>query len=438
MSSPSTGFDPNTFLSQLDNYNFSVDPSAAAYGTSGDPADSPTAAPALKGLYQEWLFRTAVNSVALPTTAQAGSPNEPNDALQFTAEMKKLFAAWDAGNQVDPSGRIIFPRTWGDFITEYRTFFGIYNNPGAAGAGITSSNVLSGPAYVGFLTEFSKVVQLIPDFIPINAQTDFGQDEFVNSFGAFLSAYPFTSAPDAHGNVSFTQQSLDLFIQNWRHFMTVTAVNLNVTTSPSLSTPGADYTKLITYEQAFKAFFPNASQQDFINEIESFVNEVDNDMQNGGYFLPSQLFERFFAEIKDKYLITKAVIGTVQANNVPKLDILWKVFALIVTMITSIQKVTAIEAQRIGFLTNYQKAYTELISAIPTFAAGHPFDDPTSVNSQNQAWAESLRAFQGVVTDSSKGLQSSVNTLNQASQDQATVATNMLQQMQSIMQIISK
>lgn len=349
----------------------------------------------------------------------------------FEEQMTALFKRWDPA-YTNVSQRLIFPRTLNDFIQQFRANFGIPNtSPGAA--------------YTGFLTQFRTTLRADYDLNPeLNSVVN---QEFEQSFAGFLNSYPSSKVIQTVGGTevaTYTAPNLSIFINNWRHFTTVVAAVKNSTVGrPGYNTTlqnFTDYADLLTYEDAYKAFFPNATAADFTNTLQAFVAEVNADTKDGGYFVPSQMYDRFFEEMKNRFLVQQATQGTMLANSGPKLAILWSLFFLILEMIQSIQKVTAIEAQRLGYLTNYQKAYTELISQIPTLTNGQPFSSSFTgtANAKLQAFAENLRSFRGVQTDESKGLQSSVNGLNESGNQQANLATDLLQQMSSLLSTIMK
>jgi len=431
MGSPS--FDPKTFLNQLAHYDpnlvqdlpslftFQLDASEA----SGLPLNATidSSSPEYAGLYSEWQARTKVGN-----TTTSGNVT----TTQFNFEVNQLFKQLSAA-QSDPAQRLVFPRTWDAFITQFRNYFGLTAN----------TDPRAGAAFDGFKNQFMAILQtgsptsdwnslLSSDSVTADAQLTAA---FTSSFDGFLNSYPFSKKFDVStGNVTFDQQNLSLFVNNWRHFLTVTATNESETNQAAANAG------LLNYEQVFKAFFPNSTQADFDAEMQRFVSEVTTDPQKGGYFIPSQHFSQFFDRMKNKYLVLQATMGSMQANAGPRLAILWQVFALVADMVQTIQKAAVVSAQRLGFYTSEQKVYTELISKIPSFTNGNPFnsDNTGAVNAKNQAFSETLRSLRDLIGDEAKSLQSNVNALNDSSNQQSSLITNILQQMQSLMSSISK
>lgn len=429
MSTP--GFDPTAFLNQLARYDpnlartipslfsFQIDPSQAT--TEPLTAVIDANAPEYAGLYSEWTARTRAGNAPAGVVTTA----------QFDVEITGLFGLI-AAQYPDIAGRMVFPRSWDTFITQFRNYFGLPN-----------TNTRAGDAFDGFKNQFKSFLQIgspTSDWAGIlssDAPTADAQISaaFVSSFDGFLGSYPFSKTISATtGNVTFDDQNLPLFVNNWRHFMTVIATHESETTQAGASIG------LMSYEQVFKAFFPNASQADFDAEMQRFVSAIMADQVNGGYFVPSHYFSQFFEEMRNKYLVLQASQGTVQAGAGARLAILWKIFALVSDMVQTIQKAAVVSAQRLGFYTAQQKAYTELISRIPSFTNDNPFnsDNTGSVNAKNQAFAETLRSLRDLIGDEAKTLQSNVNALNDASNQQSSLITNILQQMQSLMSSITK
>ena len=130
-------------------------------------------------------------------------------------------------------------------------------------------------------------------------------------------------------------------------------------------------------------------------------------------------------------------------NNGPRLAIIWKVFALVVSMIGVIQKVAAVYADRLTKLSQWDTAYTNLISDVPVFTLGDstPFSGDSSedaterqeLNNKNQTLSQNLQGYRSLVENTEKGVQSKVNNLNDAVNAQADLGTSLLQQMQTIL-----
>jgi hypothetical protein len=130
-----------------------------------------------------------------------------------------------------------------------------------------------------------------------------------------------------------------------------------------------------------------------------------------------------------------------------------RLYRALVCMIEILQKAAAAQADRLKVLAGWQRQYTDLISQVPVFFRGGDLfgetddaDDPEQPNSTarddmnrlNSSFTESLQNFRSSVADDAKGLQSSLNQTTDAVENQASSATGILQQLQTILQSIFK
>ncbi len=319
-------------------------------------------------------------------------------------------AAWNDLNP-NPATQQVFPRTWNAFIT-------------ALGGDPTTS----GPALQGFMTEYQQILQTTSGdwqgLSSVNLQT-----QFENSFNQFLSTFTFSSTGDA-GPPSY-------FVQQWEHFMTVGALQ------QSANATGA-YTNVTSFQQIYNAFFPNNTQAQYQTYLSNFVNKIINDPSNPTqYYLPSQFVQEFYTAVQNTYLSTRDGADSANGNNGPQLSIIWKVFALVVSMIGVIQNVAAAYAGRLTAFSNWDSAYTSLIANIPVFTVGDssPFsgNDSSSastrqeLNNLNQTLSQNLQGYRSLVENTEKNIQSTVNNMNDAVNTQANLGTSLLQEMQTIL-----
>ncbi len=311
----------------------------------------------------------------------------------------------------DPSQRLVFPRTWDDFITAL---------------GGDPSN--DGPALQGFLHEYKKILQTADGDWAALSDVDL-KTQFKASFTQFLTTFQFESSGDAGPPADF--------VKKWEHFMTVRALQQSANAT-------GDYANVTSYQQIFQAFFPDASQSDYQAYLKSFVNSVINDPSNKTqYFLPSQFLQEFYAAVQGKYLATQLGADSTAGNDGPRLAIIWKVFALVVAMIGVIQKIAAVYADRLTGLSNWDTAYTNLIANIPVFTVGDssPFSGDSSddaskrqeLNNKNQTLSQNLQGYRSLVESTEKGVQSQVNNMNDAVNSQSDLGTSLLQEMQTIL-----
>lgn len=122
--------------------------------------------------------------------------------------------------------------------------------------------------------------------------------------------------------------------------------------------------------------------------------------------------------------------------------ILNDIFNQILQMTTSLQQVAAAQANRLNILTQWQKAYTDLMAQVPTFSeAGGAFHGSSTsisktrddLNRLNAAFTQTLQNRQSVVSDDAKALQSSVNQSNDAVNQQSNLGTAILQELSTLL-----
>lgn len=144
-------------------------------------------------------------------------------------------------------------------------------------------------------------------------------------------------------------------------------------------------------------------------------------------------------------------------GNYGKPFILNRVFDLLVRMIDVLQRTAASQANRLSFLTNWQKSYTDELNQIHSFVGGNgdgegtqsgqeltkgPIDkqgDSTQaslrgeLNSTNAIYTQEIQGNLNVISNDAKALQANVNQSNDAVQQQSDMATAILQQLSTIL-----
>jgi len=160
--------------------------------------------------------------------------------------------------------------------------------------------------------------------------------------------------------------------------------------------------------------------------------------------------------------------------------VLNNVFDLLVQMIEVLQRTAAAQANRLNFLSDWQKAYTDEMNQIHSFAAANgdaadtsagEFNDatprlaaglsatqPSSVragswdykdglsgtssqagairqdlNATNTTYTQEMQGNNNVISNDAKALQTNVNQTNDAVQSQTDMATSILQQLSTIL-----
>jgi hypothetical protein len=130
--------------------------------------------------------------------------------------------------------------------------------------------------------------------------------------------------------------------------------------------------------------------------------------------------------------------------------ILNRIFALLVLMIDRLQKTAASQANRLQFLSAWQKAYTDDLNQIHSFVAGNhdgqdaggvPLDSShggapairQDLNSVNSIYTQQIQGNNQLIGDDSKALQSTINQTTDAVTAQSDMATSILQQLSTIL-----
>lgn len=250
-----------------------------------------------------------------------------------------------------------------------------------------------------------------------------------NSFNNFLTTYPYPSANAAVQGSDFSQN----FDQ---YYATVATVNS-------------------AYQLVFQAFFANSTNANgttaFQQALASYVNNIIT-AAPGDYFLQSQDFSNWFSKIQKQYSIAlSGAAAPTQTSDGATTDdvlILNKIFDLIVTIVGTLQSVTIAQSNRLNFLTSWQQAYTNLQGQIRTFVQGGPENPVLSgtasananardaLNQANQTYTQEIQARRSVISDDSQSLQNVVNNSNDITNQQTSIATQIIQTFSTILSSI--
>lgn len=121
--------------------------------------------------------------------------------------------------------------------------------------------------------------------------------------------------------------------------------------------------------------------------------------------------------------------------------ILNNIFELVLNMTTIMQSAAAAQAGRLTFMAKWQKAYTDVMSQVPTFTQGGTYfggADPNtttlrnSLNNSLSNLTQKLQNRQSVVSDDAKALQSNVNQTNDAVNAQSNLGTSIIQELSTL------
>ncbi|MBA3237900.1 MAG: hypothetical protein H0T62_06060 [Parachlamydiaceae bacterium] len=126
-----------------------------------------------------------------------------------------------------------------------------------------------------------------------------------------------------------------------------------------------------------------------------------------------------------------------------------RILTLLTKTIESLQSVAVQQANRLTFLTEWQKAYTARMNGVHTFSQlnGDAYVDGTdkdrstdrqSLNQTNSTYIEADRSNNNIIADTAKALQTNINQTQDAVNQQSNMLTSLLQQLNSINQAIQK
>lgn len=245
-------------------------------------------------------------------------------------------------------------------------------------------------------------------------------EQFINSFEAFLFDYPFNG-------VAVTDA--DEFFANWQRYMGVTAL-LGTTTNDVLG-----------FRSVYDAFGFDSAEYDA--RLAKFFLERQ-DVSEGGspYFIPSHLFDDWFEELREEFIHVNFV-SSVDTGTDTELLVIDRILRLLISIIDILQRVSAVQANRLGFLTDWQTAYTDHLTEIPQFAQGDntPLGFGNTIvknfrseaNARMQAVTEKVRAWRSAVQDQAKAMQSTINQSQDAANQQTQMATSIIQQLSTIL-----
>lgn len=160
--------------------------------------------------------------------------------------------------------------------------------------------------------------------------------------------------------------------------------------------------------------------------------------------------EQDLAAIASNDVNVTHVHTSVTSDQTKRVLVLTRIFKLLANLIGTLQQVAAAQAQQIQFLTAWQRAFTDVITQVKTFARadGTVFgvtDNSDATNDQTLAGIradvnqdalnrrEQLSAWRGIVSDTAKREQTRLNQSNDAVSQQANMATSIIQQLSTIL-----
>lgn len=221
---------------------------------------------------------------------------------------------------------------------------------------------------------------------------------------------------------------------------------------------------ILGYETFYDAFFtnnPNLLSESlnpppselFDEFFAGFLKKIYGDplsnptaIGSAGYFAPTLFYDKWTEEVLQYYY--KNISGSTSlapsGSNAgsEKTRVLNRIFSLLVLMIEALQKVAAAQSDRLLIYSKWQKAYTDLQNSIKFVTqdddrfhgdlAGNA-GKRTDFNSANTSYTEIIKARKQTIGDDAKNLQTQINQSTDAVNQQASMATSILQELSSIL-----
>jgi hypothetical protein len=320
-------------------------------------------------------------------------------------------------------------------------------------------------------TDWEALTNVIgEDQQPLGITDDIIKTFWKASFSHFLGSYPYEEvASDIDENpdtpdvmvpksIGDATTAPDNFFTAWTTYMARSA-EIDDSTS-GLGDTSANGVDLAAYEQIYVSFFPQETgetpaqvQARYVSRLSKFYEKSLKENGAGsvenGWFIPSHHFDEWFEDLREDFIkdvtVTSVEIRTtVTSDAAHRILVIDRILRLLVEMVDVLQRISAAQAQRLSFLTNWQQAYTELVTDVPQFAQGDgsPLEGGgkgpkafrnNDVNPHMQAILEKVRARRSNVQDEAKQMQTTINQTQDAANQQTQMATSLLQQLSTIL-----
>lgn len=282
------------------------------------------------------------------------------------------------------------------------------------------------------------------------------KSQFIDAFNALMANFP----ADARGGTD-TPVSSGEFKNVFDNFFARSSLieNSSLTDLPAELTQYFNEQLVGSYEELFNTFYPikdmSASDKRALFD-QLLVMFAKEEIAKNGYFIPTQSFQDWGSFIEQSAKLR--IFGqhtSLESMGASKVLILDDIFLLLAQMTDTLQTVAAVQSDRLGTLSEWQKAYTEQIDQIPVFVSGDSTyygqvdpadsnsdlakefaDDRSELNALNTSYKENLTAHRQVISDDSKSLQSSINQSTDAVTQQANRASSILEQLSTLLSSI--
>lgn len=261
------------------------------------------------------------------------------------------------------------------------------------------------------------------------------------SFNQFLSGFIYPAqGPITFNTTDFSSQSQpsdaisfdDQFSAYYARFATVSEDFLNV----------------------YTAFFtPGSNNANFTAQLASYIKQLMFPVTGSSApFVPSQQLGQWFQNMQDRYQIalfgSTSTVSSVGSSS-QKVAILLDIFKLVVEMIGTIQSATLAQSQNLNLLSSWQAAYSALEQELHTFTQSDgtwiggisgtgASKERDNANQINSGYLSLMQAQSTQIQNTAKGQQSNINQSNDAVNQQADLATSIIQEFSTILGAIYK
>ena len=271
-------------------------------------------------------------------------------------------------------------------------------------------------------------------------------DVYNSAFGSFLKGFNYKddtvngTSPTVTAGVAKINTAF--FSASFQDFFVKFATIVNPTDSS------------VNFQQIYEGFF-GTGNPNFTSFLANYIQSVLYPTSgNAGTFLPNENIGDWMKKVQESYSIalngSAAPTTSSVGQSFKKVVVIDQILRLIVQMIGTLQKVAAMQSDRLRILTLQQSAYTTMITQVPVFTQGDGTvfgrTDLTSkdeaqkardqANNYNQTLTETIRSRRTTVQDDAKTLQSNINQSNDSANDQASTATALLQTMSTLLAAI--
>lgn len=205
------------------------------------------------------------------------------------------------------------------------------------------------------------------------------------------------------------------------------------------------------YDSIYKVYFPDASRADYAAVLNQFYQDQ---VRENGYFNPSESLEAWTQKVVELSVPTPdglPDITSLASIGADKTRILNNIYVLIATLLNSIQKIAAVQSNRLNLLTQWQQAYSQSLSTLHSFLSsddnpvGHSTTDSTTISIRgemndivNSNYRSLLQNNQSIIGDDAKSLQGNINQAQDEISQQNNRATAIIQELSTMLNAIFK